>query len=172
MIDWMEKRPADMALDGLKSLISTPWFTRLWVYQEMAISPVLLCHIGDEVIEWDSIKLATLMFSRAAGRYHAHLSTDRGEPSLNFIKFQERLAAMSEPRTSLLTLAKASRTLDVRVEHDRIYALLSMTSWVRVGAPLPQELRPNYGIPECECMCLATKAMIEETGTLDVFSTL
>ncbi|KAK4494899.1 hypothetical protein PRZ48_014255 [Zasmidium cellare] len=170
IIDWMGQGVTAAVLVGLKALLNKPWFTRLWVFQEMVNSPKLLCHLGHKVIDWQHFTITMDMFLRADPAYiRSYFMLEEGDISMKFWSLRLRLAIASTPDASLLDLACDSHTLDVRVPQDRIFALLSMTQWARNGAPLPQELRPNYSLSVRDCMCLATKAMIQETRTLEVF---
>ena len=44
---------ADLNPFGFRQLCNSPWFTRMWIVQEVALAKNMLLHFGDNILEWN-----------------------------------------------------------------------------------------------------------------------
>ena len=162
---------------GLLDLVfANEWFTRTWVWQEAALSPISICHIGRFKVPWLDIMLIALWVIEhpaihASGRTlpsEATLSNMRF-PTTIFMKFTNDSNMVSIPNklSQIIRDCRYSKASDPR---DKIYGLLGLTRWSRSGQALPPGLQPDYSKSVCNCMLTATRVMIEEDRNLDILS--
>lgn len=121
-----------------------PWFSRLWVLQEVTLARAAILVWDDVFIDWKSLSDSVM-----------HVTLERLElqnPVASHIK--EAIAAALGPYTQpVLTfkgfnehgvgpLLRASRDFNVGVDEDRVYALHGMLG--TLGFDLPP---PDYSLP-------------------------
>jgi hypothetical protein len=117
---------------ALGQIYSQPWFTRLWVLQEVVLAKQIVVAYGKMRVEWNA--LTTL----ATGLVQANLvGLIGGTPSIiSNIKraflaigtFRIAKNMVEANRPSLLQLARIGRDKDVTEPVDRIYGLLGLVS--------------------------------------------
>jgi len=160
--------------------LKQPWFSRLWVYQEVLLSQEVWFHLGRLVVTWSYIRTAIEYYERfplALGwrngvnvnflgpaspwcRRSLFDSTDiRSNSAQENIPFKYTPPSLTELLLDTIPL----KCLDPR---DKVYALLGLTSWSTQKKTLPAELEPDYTLPVGECMRNATLAAIRENTSL------
>ena len=165
----------------------TPWWTRIWVVQEIAVPPQAVIVYGTVFAPWT-------MFANAARKYMGHNKTScqcipKGMPrdelkvledscdmmiSIDDLRraqqshrenFHNDLERLQPPL--LLDLLIAFRDRKASDPRDKVYALLSMARTQEGKAPLI----PDYSSSEIEVFRQATLESIYATEDLSLFST-
>lgn len=103
---------------------------------------------------WEPVQISSLDFDTLDGIYTLYWLTNQRNSLLDGV--------------SLSALVDFSRELNASEPKDKIFGLVSMTTWARWGQPLPKGIQPNYRESLRNCMRSATRVMIEEDKNLDV----
>jgi hypothetical protein len=134
---------------AMTDLLSTPWFHRIWIIQEVAVAQEMKLIYGDRSVLWDDlIKLANIVLYSSAAEtiwIKAGISNEsfrqclRNGANIIFMgqlreNFQKRI-----PIDRLETLRRGSM-FDATVPRDRIYALRGLFR----DEKTPSEPTPNY----------------------------
>ncbi|GAP87007.1 putative heterokaryon incompatibility protein [Rosellinia necatrix] len=151
-------------------LISRPWFTRCWVFQEAVLgrSPLVLC--GESALEWDMFYAGVILITAlsAGGLTGRHAASNMTPVMMMRNKRRASMAnrAAEAQRIDLLWLLWQVRELDATDPRDKVYSVLGL-----VG---PDEARagrlvPDYTVSVGECYRRAALAIMSYTRNLDVF---
>lgn len=113
----------------LAKFLSLPWFSRIWVLQEVTMAREAVIVVGPTVLDWGYLSIATIHASGlrptdAAGQVPAVLRISKGD---------------EKPLQDLLSLIATARSCQSSDPRDRIYALLGLVH-ERSGI----DLAPNY----------------------------
>ncbi|KAF5844197.1 hypothetical protein GGP41_004962 [Bipolaris sorokiniana] len=158
----------------------TPWWSRIWVIQEVALPPQV-------VILYGTISAPWTMFAKAAKEYQIHSSSCCREFLQNLPRDEEAVVHNSFETMSkvedlrqryhthqsetaylgLLELLRLFRDKKASDPKDKVFALLSMAEFV----PGREPLTPDYSLSEKEVYRQATLESIYSTRSLSVFST-
>ncbi|USP77358.1 hypothetical protein yc1106_04632 [Curvularia clavata] len=158
----------------------TPWWSRIWTVQEVALPPHVILSYGTITAPWT-------MFSKAANEYKIHSNTCCREFIRGLPRDQERVVSNSfetisaiqdlrlryhanrsqSTHLSLLDLLSQFRDRRASDPRDKVYALLSMARLL----PGLDLLAPDYSLSEAEVFRIATLVSIYSTKSLSVFST-
>jgi hypothetical protein len=179
--------------EGLRRLMHppfTPWWSRVWVIQEVTVAPRVLLVYGTVSAPWE-------MFWDAAANYAANSRSFYSRTFGEFPRDQanvlsdccSRIFGIAESRVrsglykhinydslippntpndapSLLDLLRKFRDRRASDPRDKVYALLSLA---RISYDTPS-LIPDYSLSEVEVFRQATLHCIYETESLSVFS--
>ncbi|EAT87885.1 hypothetical protein SNOG_04125 [Parastagonospora nodorum SN15] len=186
----LEKDDKDQLLliEALRKMMQppfTPWWSRIWTVQEIAVAQTILVVYG-------TMSAPGSLFACAAGPYIHHstsccsesvtrLSTDQAKvlaDCCNRILGIEELQMKTqrhdsggmgelEPDWSLLELLRKFRDRRATDPRDKVYALLNLIA--RSGTST--EIIPDYTLSEIEVYSRATLVCIRENSNLSVFST-
>ncbi|EMD93890.1 hypothetical protein COCC4DRAFT_191246 [Bipolaris maydis ATCC 48331] len=158
----------------------TPWWTRIWVIQEVALPPKVVIFYGTISAPWT-------MFAKATKNYRLHSSSccrrfmhklPRDEETVVHNSF-EIMSKVEDLRQryhmrhlgmdylGLLELLRLFRDKKASDPKDKVFALLSMVEVV----PGREPLVPDYSLSEKEVYLQATLESIYSTKSLSVFST-
>ncbi|KAE9377644.1 HET-domain-containing protein [Stipitochalara longipes BDJ] len=156
-----------VALPSLWALLDNPYFSRIWVVQEVAVSRDRLVVCGNSTVPWSDLTFA-IGYSRDIG-----FSSFINQPNaLSFWALHKSLwdAAYHTDR-GLLQLLIRHRSCGATDPKDKIYALLGLSTTAgHQGKSV--EVQPNYG-PELsvEDVFRSTAVQIIRTSrNLDIFS--
>ncbi|KAH8177164.1 heterokaryon incompatibility protein (HET) domain-containing protein [Sarocladium implicatum] len=183
----------------LEDLYSRTWFSRVWMIQEVALSPNPTCMIGGQTIAWDSIGYAALLLgaSNALVGLYAVGQKIQYAPLVMGITQAINLQTMREwcrgvnsplheayattdfsasiprsiPEAGLLKLLLSSNGYQATVRRDRIYALLGILNhlWRQQGNP-PLTLTVDYTSPEDSVLSSLALRLLRETESLHMLS--
>ncbi|KAH5746136.1 hypothetical protein HBI18_000990 [Parastagonospora nodorum] len=186
----LEKDDKDQLLliEALRKMMQppfTPWWSRIWTVQEIAVAQNILVVYG-------TMSAPGSLFACAAGPYIHHstsccsesvtrLPTDQAKvlaDCCNRILGIEELQMKTqrhdsggmgelEPDWSLLELLRKFRDRRATDPRDKVYALLNLIA--RSGTST--EIIPDYTLSEIEVYSRATLVCIRENSNLSVFST-
>ena len=162
--------------------LKQPWFSRLWVYQEVLLSQKVWFHLGREsqATTWAYIRTAIEYYERfpLAPEWRDRVNVSCLGPAspwcrrspfdstdVRSISTQEKIPYNYTP-PSLTELFLDTIPLNCLNPRDKVYAVLGLTSWSTQKKTLPAELEPDYTLPVAECMRNATLAAIRENTSL------
>ncbi|KLU89919.1 hypothetical protein MAPG_08888 [Magnaporthiopsis poae ATCC 64411] len=125
--------PGDLAWTELRNFFLRPWFTRVWINQEVWIPKVIMAMCGNEVINWEMLVMAydNLQSSGLSRWMFETLSPpeDELDRGVNVISRAGRLWVFPPAVKSMMTQTelmghiRACRCYDPR---DKVYGLLGM----------------------------------------------
>ncbi|KAE9375045.1 hypothetical protein N431DRAFT_335433 [Stipitochalara longipes BDJ] len=143
---------------AMEEFLSYEWFQRLWIYQEIRLSPsgsILLC--GKNSIQWESFRNVVYFLQRKMPVGNASTSfRDRIFAVNNLCSYHQTL-----PLAYLVEQTKHCKCSDPR---DRIFALLSMVPKFMRGSGIT----PDYTKSLRDVYTDAVKSIIAYTGNLDI----
>lgn len=126
---------------ALEDLYSSPWFTRVWVLQEVMLSTSPICFFGSASRLWSQISLAAAWLKHrlyARSEYIGHYV--RG------IETTERKWSQARGYRSFQDSVILGIDLDATVPHDKVYAMLSILQDTPLyGDQATIKLVPDYG---------------------------
>jgi hypothetical protein len=162
---------------------STPWWTRIWVIQEVTTPPRAVITYGTISTPWDVIALGAALYThhsagcckevaQALPPDQEKVVTDSCKKIkiIDHLRWQSQIEPLRRPDPmlfgllSLLTQFRDRKASDPR---DKVYALLSMT-WT---PPSRTPIVPDYSLSETKVFCTAALESIYTTQSLAMFST-
>ncbi|KAL7625002.1 hypothetical protein AAE478_004216 [Parahypoxylon ruwenzoriense] len=158
-------------LVDVRALLELPYFTRVWVVQEIAVSSSVQIFCGPNSISWDDLATAVSMANELGPR-------DYGEAHFYYMRSFTRFASMSYTRS----MFQANNKLDwlrLLAEHkncsatnakDKVYALLGLADPVEVTTVLG--IVPNYRkeYTAVEAFTDTAVSILKVSGNLDLLS--
>lgn len=111
-------------------ILSKPWFTRLWVLQEVVLAKEIVVAYGRKQIEWDNLATLALGLRRAVlidfigGTPSIASKVKRSVGAISLVPIAKELA--QSKHTGLLALMRIGREKDCTEPLDRIYGLLGL----------------------------------------------
>ena len=153
--DYEEKTIADF--------LDSPWFSRVWVVQEVAVARKLVVICGDE--EVDGRRFKKLCSGISSNARNAKLKSKLAElrPLLRYICRED---SDGQGKPELLDLLQKFRPWKASVPHDKVFALLGLS---KEGADAPL-LRPDYKVSVEVVFRRVVQHMIERYKSLAVLT--
>lgn len=173
---------------ALRAILERPYFTRLWVMQEICVAREPIVRCGDDMMPWDAFRDAFVVALTVGGlirhvghppwlwcsirlaqlRHHYQATTrvPTAQPQpLNAIEFiaESHLRRTAGAGSNIIPFLELSSNLSCAKEHDKIYGILGLAR-----PPLP--IKPDYEVPIEECFKEITLAILKQRGNLDMFS--
>ncbi|KAI0530359.1 hypothetical protein GGR58DRAFT_493668 [Xylaria digitata] len=188
-------RPAEMeALTEFRGELSDvevdvlqrPWFTRLWVLQEVVVSKTLSIQCGSRRVPWDDFCKILLLTPRYVDRYGFSLEQS-GKIEIVRDMFQARCSYQersgmdhvlpqwrsevqkSEDKTlGILDLLQRTRfQLEASDARDKIFGLLGISSGIDLE---DEDFAVDYSQDDASAYTRFTKNFIRTTGNYDILS--
>lgn len=172
---------------ALEAFLSRPYWTRLWIIQEMALNfrnTFVIC--GDQAISWWRLIQAIMVLASDLSNSSMRLFQDYRDLELKLssdvgLSDQiSRLQLLSEacyrifaPLTGpdLSRIIYNSRMSEQFEDRDKIYAILAMLDMKEFGSSITKRVTVDYNREVLEVFADFTTAVIEGTGSLDVLCT-
>ena len=144
--------------ESLDAFFWRPWFTRVWIIQELAVSTDALVMCGDRSFTWVDLAHAAQFILQ-----HSLTSITRVDPRRPTKLENFRQAHLTnEGDQPLLPLLLAARNAFATNDRDKIFALMGLSEQSTSG------FVPDYSLSIDEVFVNFSKYHIEQTGTLDV----
>jgi hypothetical protein len=140
---------------ALKVLYSLPWFTRLWVVQEVALARKAICHISQHSVAAEILTLAARWMVHR--RYAKHFSGTEIEGIENASSMYD---PTFRPLSNQLRRMHRQRCEDPR---DRVYGLLGI-----LKPHVAEAIVPDYTLLTVEVYARALRVAFEEDGNLNI----
>ena len=140
-----------------REFLSRPYWSRIWIIQELCVAREILLTCGKETAPWMSLQTGcaqesiTGIFSNAIGKLSV---TDfRLLIPYNLVDLRTKFKQQRMSLGSLLTFSSQSACTDPR---DRVFSLLGLTN---DGSA--EEIILNYSFSPCSVYCSAIRAIIK-----------
>jgi hypothetical protein len=160
----------DKILDSLGHFYSSPWFSRLWVLQEVSLAPTSICYRGDYEIPFlDILRTASSLNHKLNGtsgcKEFAHVTKmfDLADKEHGYYwQFAESMTFLH-----LLDSVQTFETVDPR---DHIFAILGLWQQQSAFARSTDQflLNPQYFLKVCDVFRNAARYAIREDRSLRV----
>ena len=113
---------------GADAFYSLPWFSRVWIVQEVALAASAHLYCGDSDILWDDLLLAAHVEYRSVQKTTAmNLRLPHGFHNLTFLANGLRLFRNKQVNSKLLSLISNFRTFECSDPRDRMYSMLALS---------------------------------------------
>ena len=168
-IEFVQPVPSDEVFARAGRLWTFSYFTRMWIFQEVVSAKLAFLFCGDWELPWRTVDLylqADSLVTRQNSRGLRHASYEGISPhALSDTRIAMRLGSRMWPRTrlDLIYMLQATRQLHATEAHDKIFALLNITT-----SPALPTLQPDYNEPWQTLYTRTTRFLIENSGLLDV----
>ncbi|KAL8723376.1 MAG: hypothetical protein Q9225_000292 [Loekoesia sp. 1 TL-2023] len=148
----------------LGKLFSRPWFQRLWIIQEVALSFNLSFLCGQELLSWNDMAMFAICL--LDNDMESLLSLEKSAEGVVSESGCTRVRQMSIMRDYERTFPQQSMLLQALVEgrgaqatdaRDKVYGVMGMTSIA---------MYPNYGSPVTDVYTDAARKILESEGVL------
>lgn len=147
----------DDAWCALRELIKRPWFTRVWIIQELTLASQVEVHCGPSVFMWEEL-CCVIQFSIQVGFIEA--ASDSGSSSIPSLNVTRRRTQAGEKR-SLLSLLLQFPSFQATNPRDKLYALLGLSD---------ANVIPRYEVPYPEVFRDVVMEIIQSSRNLDILS--
>lgn len=166
-MDDIELPECDMS--PLNSVFRRPYFSRVWVYQEIVLSSIRWCMIGRLRVQWVWLEciLRLLLHRYNQETKEQVLGSGFFEYQSRLLPFWTNMESLASPRRrNLSNLLQRTRDLAATDPRDKIYGLLGL---LKIWKPETFEamcLKVSYSAPVAHCIGDAVRAMIKEDQNL------
>jgi hypothetical protein len=145
---------------GFAMLIQRPWFYRIWVVQELAMSKLAVVQCGMSSVSWLDLVAAVHLFLAL------QLSIDGMFGQVNIIELARRSVVNGDekPLLELLMSYQRFQASDLRDKAYAIYGLANKVDMHRLS------LVPDYSLTTAEAYLQLTIAILRKTRSLDILS--
>jgi hypothetical protein len=152
-------------LTDFLSIFELPYFTRIWVIQEVAVSSSVEVICGENSISWDDLDTAVNMAEQFGAEPYFYMR--RLEL---FLKISNaRFAFQAGIKPNLLRILVQYRGTSATCEKDKIYALLGLTDLEdEHSVRIVPDYREEYSIEDAYQH--AAVSILTTTGNLDLLS--
>lgn len=137
----------------LAELYRRPWFTRLWVIQEVGLASQAWVMFGSEIIAWREISDTAKCIAIKARAIADHLRMESGVWDCNTLT---QIFSTKRRRLNILEVLLLSEGFDASEPRDKVYAVLSHPSAMMSDGQLI--LQPDY---ECSMAQLNTTIALQ-----------
>lgn len=176
---WGIAKPNKMEMNAVLSVLRSPWFTRMWIVQEAAVSENLILQSGQYSISARYVILAFFVMQTMVAEQRTTVGLiSRGGyemlETLALCRYSYQMRDSTE--LSLLTLLCRCRQFQATDPRDRLFALYGLTS----SSLLDLGLTPDYTIHSRDVLCssyyklmcddqsLRLLELVESTGESDL----
>jgi hypothetical protein len=146
---------------ALRRFFLRPWFSRVWVLQEIAVAQSACFMVGGWNVEWNAVANAAVFFQ------------DKNYSSLVDTAAAAHAARVSREKslTPLIDLLRDARQRLATDPRDKVFALLGLAEEHPLfETTTDQRIRPDYRKTRLETFRDVTAFIIENSGNLDIFS--
>lgn len=146
--------------DALLEVLRQPYWSRVWIIQELCVSKVAQVHMGEQSMPWDDFVLVLLMMERCMSFVVRNLETN-----LRALMDLRRLYASEDPasRPHLASLLPQFRWSQATNPLDKVYGLLGL-------APSDERnlVDIEYTLSPSECYTKVMFALLEHSRDLSL----
>jgi len=156
-------------LGSIKALVHLPWFRRIWVVQEAALSRQSICYWGNCTFNLLDV-LRSVLWLNYKGGFRERVAIDRHLHfivGISMVSDRKIWSMRRREDTEFRFLLAAFRQTEAADPRDKIYGLLGLYKERRGLTHLPTLLRPDYSQRPADVYRKATLHMVQETQDLD-----
>ncbi|KAI4863988.1 HET domain-containing protein [Hypoxylon rubiginosum] len=150
----------------LKTLLELPWFTRIWVVQEVALSSQdpLILH-GEHIYQWDRLGWAASWLRR-----RGYIRLAQIPESIRNIDSMANIRR-SHTRWSLdALLTDTSAKFHASDQRDKIYGLLGLATESLNAGGIPEPLRPDYKLSVEQVYQKVARYLLQQSRSLSILT--
>ena len=147
------------AVSQFESIFGRPWFGRVWIIQELAVSSEVMMICGIHQISWETIQTAS-----EACDEHWHPNGHMQRLLNQRQAFQTSIANTLE---NTILMASASEATDPR---DRIYGVLGLVAGADADHGREHGITINYGAEVSQVFKEATARCLQTTGSSSILA--
>lgn len=141
-------------------IFELPWFSRLWVFQEVVLSRRCTIVFGpNTTLSWKDLEDGACLLGRFPRAPHG-LSLTRS------VRIESAYSGTGKAGSSLLQLVTQHVEQECTDPRDYIFGLLGLTLWANRRLRFPDLIQPSYVKPVSDCMRDATRVMLQQEGNL------
>jgi hypothetical protein len=144
-------------------MFELPWFSRLWVFQEVVLSRHCTIVFGpNTTLSWKDLEDGAWLMNRCIG-------VPKGlKLTLAVRKAREWRRSNAKFRFQLLQ-SLVARNIDQKCSdpRDYVFGVLGLTAWAEGRMRWPRLIQPNYVKSVSDCMRDATRVMIQQGCSLE-----
>ncbi|MCJ1234855.1 hypothetical protein MMC14_002818 [Varicellaria rhodocarpa] len=145
---------------SLDNIFWRPWFTRIWIIQELAVSNDALVICGDRCLTWADLAGAAQFLMQ-----HSLTAITKADPRpLTKLENFRQAHLTRKGNQPLLRLLLEARDAFATDDRNKIFALMGLSEREASG------FVPDYSLSIEKVFVKFSKYLIEKTGTLDVLS--
>jgi hypothetical protein len=145
---------------ALDTLFWSPWFTRAWIVQEVALSRHLSFLVGSEALLFDDLIQAAHFISSNL------LTRSTGVDPVRVLALGDwRSEVIRVGQTTLFNCLGQGRHCHATVPKDKVYAFLGIASDMHT-----LQIRPEYDVEDSVVFTRTAKRLIELYSSLDVLN--
>ena len=158
----------DRQLHQTRAFLSRPYWSRLWIVQEICVARDVLFACGTETAPWASLRDQLQAANSTKGRKMGSIfSNTIGDLSVldfrllipfNLVDLREKSQNRGMSLGSILTFTSQSASTDPR---DKVFAILDLANH---GAG--NEIVPDYTLSSCSVYCSAIRAVYKDGGLM------
>lgn len=156
-------------LKALSSFFERSWFRRVWVIQEVAVASNIQVACGPRACQWAAIsRLAFYLDNNGLSGFFGGYKSIKSMKSMTVIRRMVNDDGIQADLLGVLYLLSYTENFECTVPHDKVFALLGLTSLVSAAG-----ITVDYGLP-CEKIFtdLATWHILQPKFTFLVLSSV
>jgi hypothetical protein len=150
--------PSPQLTQSLWSLLSRPWFRRVWILQEAYVSSKSYFIVGDQAVDFSLFSFGRLL-SYGVSRY------DKGQVLPGIIEW---MARRSFDDIDLCFALRTTRTCLATDPRDKVFVLLGLVS----NNSLEADFEADYNLSTKEVLILTAAHIITSTNSPDTLSSV
>lgn len=143
---------------SLSSLLSRPWFRRVWIIQEVAVAADAILHIGPLSLKW---KYLCFILQLETGVNLIGVNNSAGMDAVNAIELARVSLSKGVPMSLLQAMLRHRLSLATD-DRDKVYALLGLCTDRVLGA--------DYNLSTSELYKLVTKEYMLRENSLSIIT--
>ncbi|KAJ3547922.1 hypothetical protein NM208_g1252 [Fusarium decemcellulare] len=141
---------SDVLAQALRRFFHRPWFSRVWVIQEVLLSTEKIVYCGEKVLPWSAIKNFN----------HYHTSTSSQSQLPYVVSTSEKSFRERTTEDSMLKALLDSRHCEATDPRDKVYSLLPLLDFFNK----PLGLTPRYQDTLVQVYTDCAKALLADQG--------
>jgi hypothetical protein len=157
---------------SIRQLLALPWFCRAWVVQEAVLSNIATCFLGSSAFDlyalWSLVRKVRNLEDRinSGGDFHLGIRQLRGYLVLNEIMRLRQQRQNKKDACFYYSLSILAPRCQTSKPQDKIFAFLGLLDDQRI------RISPDYNMALNETPAMTTGAILNGTGSLDLFGVL
>lgn len=163
----LNERTRFYLFECLRGFIICPWWSRIWVVQEIAVGTAVTIQYGTMTTSWETMVATANVWSLNVTRQVAKNAGIEPENLKVFALFANQLAGLEQTRqkwreggTDLVRLLQEFSDRQASDDRDKVYGLLSLAKQGQ------QFIQPNYELDVFETYRSTALALIGNAGSL------
>ncbi|KAK3694025.1 heterokaryon incompatibility protein-domain-containing protein [Podospora appendiculata] len=153
----------------LEALLQQPWFTRLWVIQEVAHARRIVVMYGKTSVAWEWLAAVVNDFARAGLVHESRNEKARAGAAAVVEMERARLRVQNGNKQNLLRVLLATNAAECSDLRDKIYGVLSLAKDDGAGSGSSQAIFSDYSLGLAEVFKWVARWHIAN-GDLDILS--